>query len=118
MLFWEQTMNIELTDKADLRCIEATREANDRFRQTLSCGDLQMAAGLVALGAEAQRQIVEALRAFDYFDPDDPFDQHDLGDFEIEAGGSGQGSARLLIFFRIDRNGGDRLMTLMLASEW
>ena len=111
-------MSIELTDKADLRCTEAAREANDRFRQTLRCGAVQMTAGLVALGAKAQRRIIEAVRAFDDFEPDDPFELHDLGDFEIEVSGPGQTSTRQLIFFRIDRHGGDRLMTLMLASEW
>ena len=115
-------MNIELTDKADLWFTEATREANDRFRQTLSCGDQQMAAGLVALGAEAQRRIIAAVRAFDDFDGDcelgDPFDPHDLGDFEIEVACPGQTSTRQLIFFRIDRHGPDRLLTLTLASEW
>ena len=111
-------MNIELTDKADLWFTEATREANDRFRRTLSCGAVQMTAGIVALGVEARRCIIAAVRAFDDFDPDDPFDRHDLGDFEIEADGPGQASARQLIFFRIDRHGPDRLLTLMLASEW
>ena len=111
-------MNIELTEMADIKCIEAAREANDRFRRTLSCGAVQMTAGLVALGPKAQRRIIEAVRAFDDFDPDDPFDQHDLGDFEIEACGHGHASARQLIFFRIDQHGPDRLLTLMLASEW
>ena len=117
-MHWEQTMNIELTDKADLRCIEATREANDRFRRTLTGGTVLMTAGIVALGAETQRRIIEAVRAFDDFDCDDPFDPHDLGDFEIEAGGPGQASTGQLIFFRIDRHGGNRVLTLMLASEW
>ena len=111
-------MNIELTEKADLGAIEATREANDGFRRTLSGGAVQMTAGIVALGAEAQHRIIEAVHAFDDFDPDDPFDSHDLGDFEIEVGGPGQASARQLIFFRVDRHGSDRLVTLMLASEW
>ena len=115
-------MNIELTEKADLRSIEATGAANDRFRRTLSGGAVQMTAGLVALGAEAQRRIIAAVRAFDDFDGDcelgDPFDPHDLGDFEIEAGGPGQATTRQLIFFRIDRYGAERLLTLMLASEW
>ena len=111
-------MNIELTEKADLRCTEAAREANDRFRRTLSCGAVQMTAGIVALGAEAQRRIIEAVRAFDDFDPNDPFELHDLGDFEIEVGAPGEASTRQLIFFRIERHGSDRLLTLMLASEW
>ena len=111
-------MNIELTDKADLWFTEATREANDRFRRTLSCGAVQMTAGIVALGAEAQHRIIEAVRVFDDFDPNDPFDQHDLGDFEIEVSGPGQTSTRQLIFFRIDQHGTGRVLTLMLASEW
>ena len=111
-------MNIELTEKADIRSIEAAREANDRFRRTLICGAMQMTAGLVALGAEAQRRIIEALRVFDDFDRADPFELHDLGDFEIEVSGPGQTSTRQLIFFRIDQHATGRLLTLMLASEW
>ena len=111
-------MNIELTEKADLRAIEATREANDRFRRTLSGGAVLMTAGIVALGAEAQRRIIDAVHAFDDFDPDDPFDSHDLGDFEIQVSSPGQASARQLIFFRIDRHATGRVLTLMLASEW
>ena len=111
-------MNIELTEKADIRSIEAAREANDRFRQTLSCGAVQMTAGIVTLGAETQRRIIEAVRAFDDFDPGDPFELHDLGDFEIEVSAPGQAITRQLIFFRIDRHGTGRLLTLMLASEW
>ena len=111
-------MNIELTEKADLRCNKATREANDRFRRTLSCGAVQMTAGIVALGTEAQRRIIAAVRAFDDFEPDDPFDQHDLGDFEIEIGSPGQAGTHLLIFFRIDQHATGRVLTLMLASEW
>ena len=111
-------MNIELTEKADLGAIEATREANDGFRRTLSGGGVLMTAGIVALGAEAQHRIIDAVRAFDDFDPDDPFDSHDLGDFEIEVSSPGQTCTRLLIFFRIDRHATGRLLTLMLASEW
>ena len=111
-------MNIELTEKADLRSIEADCVANDRFRKHLTGGGVQMTAGIVALGAETQRRVIEAVRVFDDFDPDDPFDPHDLGDFEIEAGAPGQPGARLLIFFRIDGQGCSRLLTLMLASEW
>ena len=108
-------MNIELTEMADLRSIEAAREANDRFRKNLSCGAVHMTAGIIALGAEAQRRIIEAVRAFDDLDKDD---RHDLGDFEIEVGGPGQASPRQLIFFRIDRHGSDRVLILMLAGEW
>ena len=111
-------MNIELNKKADLRCIESTREANDRFRRTLSGGAVLMTAGIVALGAEAQGRIFNAVHAFDDFDPDDPFDSHDLGDFEIEVSSPGQIGTRHLIFFRIDRHASGRVLTLMLASEW
>ena len=111
-------MNIELTEKADLRCIEADRAANDRFRRTLTGGAVQMTAGIIALGAEAQRHIIEAVRAFDDFEPDAPFDRHDLGDFEIEFDGPGRANPRQLIFFRIDRHATGGVLTLMLASEW
>ena len=111
-------MNIELTEKADLRCIEATRQANDRFRRSPSGGAVLMTAGIVALGAEAQHRIIDTVRALDDFDPDDPFDSHDLGDVEIEVGGPGQVNARQLIFFRIDRHATGRVLSLMLASEW
>ena len=111
-------MNIELTEKEDLRAIEATRDANDQFRRTLTGGTVLMTAGIVALGAETQRRIIEAVRAFDDFEPDDPFDEHDLGDFEIEADAPGQTGTRKLIFFRIDRHATGRVLTLMLASEW
>ena len=111
-------MNIELTEKADIRSIEAAREANDRFRRTLSGGAVQMTAGIIALGAEAQRRIIEAVRAFDDFDPNAPFELHDLGDFEIEVGGPGEASTCQLIFFRIDCHATGRVLTLMLASEW
>ena len=111
-------MNIELTEKADLGAIEATREANDGFRRTLSGGGVLMTADIVALGAEAQHRIIDAVRAFDDFDPDDPLDSHDLGDFEIEVNSPGQIGTHLLIFFRIDRHATGRVLTLMLASEW
>ena len=62
------------------------------------------------------------MRAFDDFDDDcelgDPFDPHDLGDFEIEIGSPGQAGTHLLIFFRIDQHATGRVLTLMLASEW
>ena len=111
-------MNIELTEIADPKIAASIREANDRFRQSLTGGAVTMTAGIVALGAETQHRIFEAIRAFDDFDPDEPWDAHDLGDLEIEVESPGTGNTRLLIFFRIDRHGNDRALTLMLASEW
>ena len=91
-------MNIELTGKADPTRAAANRERNDRFRRSLTGGVVVLTAGVLALGAECQARILAAVRAFDDFD-DDPFDAHNLGDFEIDSGEVGT----KLVFFRIDR---------------
>ena len=111
-------MSIELTERADLGAIESTRDANDRFRRTLSGGAVLMTAGIVALGAKAQYRIIDAVRAFDDFDPDDPFDSHGLGVFEIEVSSPGQIGTRQPIFFRVDRHATGHVLNLLLASEW
>ena len=40
-------MNVELTEKADLKSINAAREANDRFRRTLTGGSVMLSAGIM-----------------------------------------------------------------------
>jgi hypothetical protein len=113
-------MNIEVTDKADPARVRKIRDANDRFRRTLAGGTLLLSAGIIALGGQAQSRILEAVRAFDDFDADDPCDSHDLGDFAIEIGGPDAGRSEL-IFFRIELSGatGDEpRLTIFLASEW
>lgn len=101
------------------------RELNDTFRTTLSGGSLMLTAGIVALGAEMQHRVIEGVRNFDAFTPDnDPYGEHDFGSLEVDEE---------RIFFKIDyydplramhsENAADpsiteRVMTIMLASEY
>jgi hypothetical protein len=102
-----------------IRCL------NDTFRTTFAGGQVMLTRGILALGGEAQRQILEKVRAFDAFSTDnDPYGEHDFGSF----GHDGE-----TIAFKIDaydpsltygsENPADsavtiRVMTIMLISEW
>ena len=101
------------------------RELNDNFRTTLTGGSLMLTAGIVALGPEIQHNIIEAVRTFDAFTPDnDPYGEHDFGALEVNDE---------RIFFKIDyfdpmraihsedpadARVTERMMTIMLASEY
>jgi hypothetical protein len=114
-------MTIAVTDKADPARVQEIRDANDRFRRNLSSGTVLLSSGVVALGGKAQSRILEAVRAFDDFDADDPADTHDLGDFVIEVSGLDATARSELIFFRIDQTnptGDEPRLTIFLASEW
>ena len=138
-------MNIELTNLGDPVEIAALRARNDRFRRTLTGGSLMLSAGVVleaclqhdALGAANQARIIAAVRGFTGFDDDftigDPFDDHSIGDLEVEVEEPGIHRWPELIFFRIDdlgrpatgagsspapASGTAMVLTLMLASEW
>ena len=54
----EQTINLALTDKADVARAATIRALNDRFRKTLTDGTVLLSAGIIVLGAEAQAQII------------------------------------------------------------
>lgn len=102
-----------------IRCL------NDAFRTTFAGGRIMLTRGILALGGEAQRQILEKVRAFDAFCAgNDPHGEHDFGAFE-HAGET--------IAFKIDtydpsltyayENPADasvtvRVMTVMLLDEW
>ena len=130
-------MNIELTGLGDPVEIAALRAHNDRFRRTLTGGSLMLSAGIVALGAANQARIIAAVRGFTGFDHDcemgDPFDDHSIGDLEVEIEEPGIHRWPELIFFRIDdlahpatgagsspapASATTLVLTLMLASEW
>lgn len=50
------------------------RALNDAFRTSLSGGSVMVTRAVAALGAEAQREILAALRRYDEFDADnDPY---------------------------------------------
>lgn len=124
-------MNIELTMKGDLAGIAGERESNDRFRA--GPGAVWLSASVIALGADSQARIVEAVRNFAGFD-DDPWDAHDIGDVEVMLSEPGVQRWRELVFFRVlafERDPAEprpssalaspateRLLTIMLASEW
>ena len=111
-----------MTDKTQT---EAIRELNDQFRRTLTGGTLLLTAGIVALGAEAQTRIIEAVRTFDAFTPDnDPYGEQDFGSLEVDGEN---------VYFKFDYydlthamhsddpadpSKTERVLTIMLASEY
>ncbi len=104
---------------------DVIRALNDAFRRSLEGGTLVLTAGIIALGSVTQTQIIEAIRRFEAFTPDnDPWEEHDFGSVEI---------AGELIYFKIDYfdltramqsedpadpSKTERVMTIMLASEY
>ena len=100
------------------------RALNDALRTSLS-GSVMLTRGVAALSAEAQREILEAVRRYDAFDAaNDPYGEHDFGAVEIKG---------TRFFFKIDDYGLDyalaspdasdenltrRVMTIMLAEEY
>ena len=104
---------------------DRVRALNDIRRRTLSGGTLVLTAGVVALGRERQRAILDAVAAFDHFDADnDPYSEHDFG--AVEAAGE-------RVFWKIDcydRSGHyaspdpadnsvtRRVLTVMLGEEY
>jgi Protein of unknown function (DUF3768) len=104
---------------------DVIRALNDAFRRSLEGGTLVLTAGIIALGSVTQTQIIEAIRRFEAFTPDnDPWEEHDFGSVEV---------AGELIYFKIDYfdltramhsddpadpSKTERVMTVMLASEY
>jgi hypothetical protein len=105
--------------------VDRIRALNDALRTSLSGGSVMLTRAVAALGAEAQREILEALKRYDEFDADnDPYGEHDFGAVEIKG---------TRIFFKIDyydldcafaspdasdENLTRRVMTIMLAEEY
>ena len=104
---------------------DVIRALNDAFRRSLEGGTLVLTAGIITLGSVTQTQIIEAIRGFEAFTPDnDPWEEHDFGSVEV---------AGELIYFKIDYfdltramhsedpadpSKTERVMTIMLASEY
>src|SRR6266567_6425848 len=56
---------------------------NDTFRTTLQAGCVLVTSGIRALGEEAIRAVLDQVRSFSAFDPDnDPHEEHDFGSFD------------------------------------
>jgi hypothetical protein len=78
----------------DVVDVSRIRVLNDASRRSLTGGVLMMTRGVIALGLTRQLRILEAVAAFDGFDPDDdPYGEHDFGALEIEG---------MRLFFKIE----------------
>lgn len=98
---------------------------NDQFRQTLIGGRVVMTAGVAAMADNDRRGLIDRVRRFDKFTPDnDPYGEHDFGSIEI-------GGCRYL--WKIDyfdptltcgssdasdAAGTERVLTLMRSDEY
>ena len=101
------------------------RDLNDGLRKTFIGGRVVMTAGVNALETETKAAVLDMVRAFDVFTPDnDPHSEHDFGNFSHD----GQ-----RFFWKIDYfdhalefgspNPSDpaittRVLTIMLADEY
>ena len=63
---------------------QAIARLNDGLRQTLQGGKVMLTAAVDALAPDVKAKVLEAVRAFSEFTPDnDPHGEHDMGFFEI-----------------------------------
>ena len=104
---------------------EPIRALNDAFRRTLQGGRILQTTGIQSLGPIAAAEILQMVRVFDCFTPDnDPHGEHDFGALTYK----GQ-----LVFWKIDYYDQDllmhspdpadpnvtaRVLTIMLAKEY
>lgn len=57
---------------------------NDQFRQTLIGGRVVMTAGVAAMEDDDRRALIDQVRRFDEFTPDnDPYGEHDFGSIDL-----------------------------------
>ena len=57
---------------------------NDRFRQTFVGGRVMMTAGVAAMADDDRRTLIERVRHFNEFTPDnDPYGEHDFGSIDL-----------------------------------
>jgi hypothetical protein len=102
-----------------IRCL------NDTFRTTFAGGQVMLTQGILTLGGEAQRIILERVRGFDDFCTDnDPHGEHDFGSFDHE----GHRVAFKIDYYDLSLTYGSenpadasvtrRVMTIMLMDEW
>lgn len=60
------------------------RALNDQFRQTLNGGRVVMTAGVAAMKEDDRRTLIDRVRHFDAFTPDnDPYGEHDFGSIDL-----------------------------------
>lgn len=101
------------------------RAANDKFRQSFVGGEIFSTPGIQTLGTEANLEILEQIRNFTDFNPNnDPHGEHDFGCIEQ----NGEKIFWKIDYYDNDLKGGSpdpsnplctrRVMTIMLASEY
>ena len=105
--------------------LQRIRQLNDEARMFLTDGAILVTGGISALPTDDQAAILERVRTFDDFDPDnDPYGEHDFGALDHSG---------IQIFWKIDyydlgeRNGSPdpadpsvthRVLTILLADEY
>jgi hypothetical protein len=105
--------------------LQRIRQLNDETRMHLTDGVIFVTRGIAALPSNDQAAILERVRTFDDFDPEnDPYGEHDFGAFDHNGD---------RIFWKIDSYDGQlrygspdpadprmtkRILTIMLASEY
>ena len=98
---------------------------NDALRRSFQGGSVNMTAGIAAIAEDVRAVILQRVRDFNAFDPDnDPYEEHDFGAFE-ERGHK--------VFWKIDYYTKDmsagsehpedpdqttRVLTILLAEEY
>jgi len=98
---------------------------NDAFRKRPAGGLVMLTKGVLALDGGAQERLIEAVRGFDRFTPDnDPYGEHDFGAIDL----SGEAFfwkidtyERSLAFASPDPTDPSlttRVLTIMRAAEW
>ncbi len=109
----------------EIVAVSRIRELNDQFRHSLTGGVRLMTRGIVALGAEHQLAIRNAIAAFeDFSEENDPYGEHDFGALIVKG---------TPILFKIDYfdrglsshypdpadpSVTERVLTIMLAEEY
>jgi hypothetical protein len=104
---------------------ERIRELNDRFRTTMTGGQVLMTAGVNALPSDLKEMVIRRVATFsDFNEENDPHGEHDFGSFTL---------AGCKFFFKIDyfdakmefgsENPADpakttRVLTIMFAEEY
>ncbi len=104
---------------------DAIRELNDRFRTTMTGGQVLMTAGVNALPSDVKTMVIRRVATFTDFNADnDPHGEHDFGSFTL---------AGRKFFFKIeyydakmefgledpaDPAKTTRVLTIMLAEEY
>jgi uncharacterized protein DUF3768 len=110
---------------ATLKPSDRIRVLNDNFRSTFVGGLTVMTAGVHELPLDTKARVILAAQAFDNFSKDnDPYEQHDFGNFQVE----GEIYFFKIDYYAIDMNGGSkdpadpekttRVLTIMRADEY